>query len=350
MADVKGQAIVRRSLSGVLAAWRLLFAVAICCCAHAYRTLSAPVPIWTVFTTENSDLPDDHVSALAFGPDGTLWVGTIGGVARRDEDGHWQTYNKANTNDGLPSNDVRALAVAPGGALWVGTIDGLARRDKDGLWQTYTKANTNGGLPSNDVTALALGPDGALWVGTSYGGVGYFNRPRGQTIRIVDVISKVGEVTQAEQTVAVIAIDDSYLTQPEMFHYIWRMTELGFLGDRQEPEIRTKSSIYRTNFDHDGTYRLRVIAVDRYGNRSDPKNINFNVSLPKPESLLDRLASIWQIILAVAAALYVIALIILLLLTRRHAWAFRILSDAVWAKWLTWPFFSCAMSRQCNVG
>jgi hypothetical protein len=51
------------------------------------------------------------------------------------------------------------------------------------------------------------------------------------------------------------------------------------------------------------------------------------------------LASIWQVVLATAAALYALGFITLLLMTRRSALAFRILTDAVWAKWLTWPFF-----------
>jgi hypothetical protein len=63
------------------------------------------------------------------------------------------------------------------------------------------------------------------------------------------------------------------------------------------------------------------------------------VTLPKPNSLWDILASAWQAILAAVAGLYTLAFIMLLLLTRRRAWAFRILSDAVWSKWLTWPFF-----------
>ena len=231
---------------------------------------------------------DDRVVALAFGADGSLWAGTFSGPARLDKDGHWQTYSKASTQGGLPSDSVRALAFGADGSLWAGTFSGLARLDKDGHWQTYSKASTQGGLPSDSVQALAFGADGSLWAGTG-GGLGNFNRPL--TLRIVEVIGKVGEVAQAEQTIAVTAFDDSYLTQPGMFHYIWRLSEIGLLGTTPGREIKTRSSVYRAVFPHDGVYQLRVVAVDRYGNRSDPKDIDFKVTLPKPKTLWDTLVA-----------------------------------------------------------
>ncbi len=287
----------------------------------------------------NGGLPADGVLALALDSKGSLWVGTVDGLARRDKGGRWYVYNAVSTNGGLPDDLVSALALGADGSLWAGTFGGLARLDKDGHWQTYTKANTNGGLLSDHVQALALDADGSLWAGTDTGGMSKFNRPPDRTVRIVEVIGNVGTVIQAEQTVAVVAFDASYLTQPGMFHYLWRMAELSLFGDRPGPEIKTRSSVYRAKFDHDGAYRLRVIAVDRYGNRSEPKDIDFSVTLPKPKTLWDTLASMWRAILAALGGLYTLALVALILLTRRRAWAFRILSDAVWAKWLTWPFF-----------
>jgi hypothetical protein len=297
---------------------------------------------WQTYSKANTDggLLDDTVNALALGSGDALWVGTFGGgLARLDKGGHWLAFNKANTNGGIPDDGVSALALGPDGALWVGTSGGLGRLDKDGHWETYSKASTNGGLPDDAVWGLAPAPDGALWAGTFRGGLAYFKRPSSRTLRIIEVIGKVGEVTQAEQTVAVVAFDPSYLTQPGMFHYVWRMTERGLFGDRPGPEITTRSSVYRAAFDHDGAYRLRVAAVYRYGNRSEPRDIDFKVTLPKPKPFLDTLASAWRVIVAALAGLYALALFALLLLTRRYTWAFGVLSDAVWAKWLTWPFF-----------
>jgi Two component regulator propeller len=275
-------------------AWRLLLA-AVLCIAAAHSALSQEVPIWANFTTENSDLPNNSVYALAVGADGALWVGTFG-------------Y-------------------------------GLARLDRSGEWRTYSKDATHGGLPGNTVMALAPGADGALWVGTDGGGLARFHLPPAGTIRIVDMIGKAGEVSQAEQTIAVVAFDGSYLTPPGMFHYLWTLTERGLLGGRPGTEVRTLSPVYKASFDHDGSYRLSVTAIGRYGDRSEPKDIDFQVTLPKPQTLWDRLLARWPAVLAAMTGLYACGFIALLFLSRYRAWAFRALSDAAWAAWLTWPFF-----------
>jgi hypothetical protein len=295
---------------------------------------------WQSYSTANTKggLPDDSVSALALGADGALWAGIGGGLARLDRDGHWQSYSKDNTNGGLPDDSVSALALGADGALWAGTRGGLARLDKDGHWQSYSKGNTKGGLPDDSVLALALGADGSLWAGTD-SGLGNLYRPLGRTIRIVEVIAKSGEVTQAEQAVAVVAFDPSYLTQPGMFRYIWSKTEVGFPKSLTVQENPTRSPFYRATFPHDGRYQLRVIAVDLYGNRSDPRDINFQVALPKPKTLWDNLVSAWPVVVSTVTGLYAFVFITLLALARRRAWAFRVLSDRAWATWLTWPFF-----------
>ena len=67
-------------------------------CSLLPPVFSQQVPVWAVFTQENSDLPSDSVVALALGADGSLWAGTFGGgLARLGKDGHWQTYSQAST-------------------------------------------------------------------------------------------------------------------------------------------------------------------------------------------------------------------------------------------------------------
>src|ERR1700691_3585601 len=157
-----------------------LFLWAIAWVAWSHPAFSDPVPIWSVFDTENSDLPNNQVLALAPAPDGALWVGTLGGLGRLDAQDQWQSYTQASTKGGLSYDYVSALAPAPDGALWVGTYrgglvgtnGGLGRLDAQGQWQSYTQASTKGGLSYDYVSALAPAPDGALWVGTYRGGLG----------------------------------------------------------------------------------------------------------------------------------------------------------------------------------
>ena len=103
----------------------ILVSWAIACAACPLPAFSEPVPIWSVFTSENSDLPNRQVLALAPGADGALWAGTDGGLARLDKEGRWQTYSKASTKGGLPGDTVWALAPGADGALWAGTDGGF---------------------------------------------------------------------------------------------------------------------------------------------------------------------------------------------------------------------------------
>lgn len=64
----------------------------------------------------------------------------------------------------------------------------------------------------------------------------------------------------------------------------------------------------------------------------------FNVTLPKPDTLLQKLAAAWPIVLAVLFGLYITAFLTLLLLTGWSQWAFRVISDDSWGKkWLNVP-------------
>src|SRR5205823_2743213 len=146
MANLKRRVVFSRAPTEVLAAL-VIFAASILCAAYPQPASSEPVPIWAVFTAENSDLPSNAVVALAFGADGALWAGTGGGgLARLDKDGQWRAYSKTSTNGGLPYDRVWALAFDADGALWAGTLGGgLARLDKDGQWRAYSKASTNSG-------------------------------------------------------------------------------------------------------------------------------------------------------------------------------------------------------------
>lgn len=59
-----------------------------------------------VFTATN------EVSCLALESTGTLWVGTMGGILRRDAQGEWRKWTR---QDGLPSHETRHIALAKGG-------------------------------------------------------------------------------------------------------------------------------------------------------------------------------------------------------------------------------------------
>lgn len=67
-------------------------------------------------------LPVDAVRAIAQTPDGYLWVGTFGGLARFDGD-RFQVFDVGNTPE-LPNNLINALFCDRRGRLWIGHDSG----------------------------------------------------------------------------------------------------------------------------------------------------------------------------------------------------------------------------------
>jgi len=125
---------------------------------------------WTVYDTNNSDLPDNWVGAIAIDTDGSKWFGTYNGATNFDGT-TWTVYDM--NNSGLPDNDVYAIAVDPDGSKWFGTEGGGVARFDGNTWIVYNTSNS--GLPANDVYAIAVDPDGSKWFGTPEGGVAHFD-------------------------------------------------------------------------------------------------------------------------------------------------------------------------------
>jgi len=113
------------------------------------------------YTTANSHLKHNWITALARVGD-EWFAGTYGaGVLRLDSSGEWHSF--PDLKDGLVVNP--NAMVANGGELYAGSLDrGLFIFDRaSGRW-----TNTNAGLPSKNVTALATG-GGYLYIGTDNG-------------------------------------------------------------------------------------------------------------------------------------------------------------------------------------
>jgi hypothetical protein len=123
----------------------------------------APPPVvsaaWTTYSNANL------VYDLAFDHDGNLWTAGSGGLVKWDFKD--STYTKYTTEHGLPDNVITAVAFAPDGALWLGTFGSGVSRFDGATWTTYTTAD---GLANNLVRAIAVAADGSLWFGT-WGGV-----------------------------------------------------------------------------------------------------------------------------------------------------------------------------------
>ena len=89
----------------------------------------------TVFTTADG-LPDNYIVALLQARDGTMWIGTRGGLASI-AGGKITAFT---TSDGLASNYIRSLYEDADRVLWIGTYDGGLTRLKDGKFSRVSKS------------------------------------------------------------------------------------------------------------------------------------------------------------------------------------------------------------------
>jgi signal transduction histidine kinase/ligand-binding sensor domain-containing protein len=161
--------------------------------AQASRPLSAP-PEFAIdqWTTEHG-LPQNSVNAIIQAPDGYLWIGTFGGLARFD--GTRFRLMERTDSAGRHVDRVLSLAMGMDSALWIGTESGLLRF-KDGDYQVYTSAD---GLPEEEIRDLHIDGSGKVWIGMGAGGLAWSADGTLRNVReaagapVGDVISIVGD-------------------------------------------------------------------------------------------------------------------------------------------------------------
>jgi len=99
-----------------------------------------------------------HIRAVYREPSGAFWIGTVG-------NGAYRLVNGKITAHLLGSTAVTGFIAAPDGSLWLGTDGGVAE------WAhgTLTRFQIYGDLRMSTVKAMALAPDGSLWIATPGG-------------------------------------------------------------------------------------------------------------------------------------------------------------------------------------
>lgn len=116
--------------------------------------------IWSV----KDGLPQSTIQAITQTPDGYLWIGTPGGLARFDG-AHFSVFDRSNT-PALREDSILTLCPSKDGSLWIGTDGGGLLRFRGGSFQTI---GLRDGLTNGFVRSLYEDRSGTLWVGTDRG-------------------------------------------------------------------------------------------------------------------------------------------------------------------------------------
>ncbi len=122
-------------------------------------------------------LPEDFTQAFAQTPDGYLWIGTSGGLARFDGV-RFAVFNSSN-EAAFGDDSVYSLLTTRDGTLWAGTDGGGLIRYQQGTFRAFGAAQ---GLTNPFVRVLFEDRAGRLWVGTDRG----LFRLDGETLHRVD--------------------------------------------------------------------------------------------------------------------------------------------------------------------
>ncbi len=119
-----------------------------------------------IYTAAGAGLPSDEITALAPLGDAVL-VGTERGLARL-------VGEQAEPVSELGDAAITALATGPDGTVWVGTAGQGVFRFANGVWR---RLETGSPLPSPHIAALLVDSYGSLWIGGAQGGLVRFTPP-----------------------------------------------------------------------------------------------------------------------------------------------------------------------------
>jgi ligand-binding sensor domain-containing protein len=120
------------------------------------------------WTPDSTEFSDDDVRAVAVDHAGRVWIGYYATGADAWDCGNLDTFADDSwdhyaVGTGLPSPLVHTIHVGPDGRVWVGTLGGLAVYSESGGWTTI------GGLPGTQARAIDTDAQGHVWVGTDEG-------------------------------------------------------------------------------------------------------------------------------------------------------------------------------------
>lgn len=119
----------------------------------------------------NSDLSNDHITAICIDRYGFAWIGTASGLNRFDTH-NIQTFREDDL--GLHTDYVRSIYEDTSGDVWIGTDSGLSMYDRDmDIFVPISCQSDKGCSISKRVACIGEGGEGKIWI--SVGDQGLFS-------------------------------------------------------------------------------------------------------------------------------------------------------------------------------
>jgi len=141
--------------------------------------LHAQNPCWSIFTSENTGLPDYLIEHILVDDYNNTWAGTYGGGLVKYDGAVWKLYQMENS--WMPDNSVSALAKDHYGNIWIGTYGGGLSKFDGKNWRVYIPANSQ--IPDATINCIVFDSENRLWFSTNEGdlvcveGLSVWNEP-----------------------------------------------------------------------------------------------------------------------------------------------------------------------------
>ncbi|MBN1184577.1 MAG: response regulator [Bacteroidales bacterium] len=109
-----------------------------------------------------------YISSILEDSDGSLWIATLYGLAKLDENNYCISFIKDNDSSSISSNSIYYSYKDSQNRLWFGTYDkGLNLYNKQN--NTFIYFQEKHGLPSNTIRGIIEDDEGYLWITTNKG-------------------------------------------------------------------------------------------------------------------------------------------------------------------------------------
>ncbi len=119
---------------------------------------------------------------------------SLAGAAGADpwEKWQWAAFTRLGGDTGLPHITATAIARSADGTMWIGTRGGLVRYDGQRVRSFKQRLSDPYSLPDNYVRSLLPLPDGSMLVGTNVGGTARYDPRTGGFIRLKAMRGRIG--------------------------------------------------------------------------------------------------------------------------------------------------------------